>query len=128
MSATLTTELTNHFRGLKRKSVQSVASGESNIKVGKEPLSFGLFRFLCKKLLKQGKKDFQFGHCFHISLLTEMRKIQAEIYQILPAVNNSVENTIAGIIQELEKRAIGAGTVTRDGLEGLLRLTLEQEE
>jgi hypothetical protein len=55
-----------------------------------------------------------------------MRKIQTEIYQILPAVNNSVENITAGIIQELEKRAIGAGTVTRDGLEGLLRLTLEQ--
>ena len=55
-----------------------------------------------------------------------MRQIQTEIYKILPAVNHSVGNTIAGIIQELEKRAIGAGTVTRDGLEGLLRVTLEQ--
>ena len=69
MSATLTTELTNHFRGLKRKSVQSIASGESNIKVEKEPLSFGLFRFLCMKLLKQGKKDFQFGHCCSLANL-----------------------------------------------------------
>ena len=62
----------------------------------------------------------------HQILLTQMRQIQTEIYKILPAFNNSVGNTIAGIIQEFEERTIGAGTVTRDGLEGLLRLTLEQ--
>ena len=62
----------------------------------------------------------------HISIITEMRNIQGKILEILPTVNNSVDMTIAGIIKELENRAIGAGTVTRDGLEGLLRATLEQ--
>ncbi len=66
----------------------------------------------------------------HIPLLTDMRKMQTEIFQILPELktgfNTSTENTVARIIKELEKRAIGARTVTRDGVEGMLRATLEQ--
>ena len=64
MSEELSNELTHHFRGLKRKIAQSLQAGEGNIKVGKEPLSFGLYRFLGVCLMKESSKEFTFAHAF----------------------------------------------------------------
>ena len=64
MSPTLETELSNHFKGLKRRNVQQMNIGETPIKTGKEPLSFGLYRYLAMSLLKQESNDFVFGHLF----------------------------------------------------------------
>jgi hypothetical protein len=64
MSEDLSNELTHHFRGLKRKIAKSLQGGEGNIKVGKEPLSFGLYRFLGISLMTEASKEFTFAHAF----------------------------------------------------------------
>ena len=64
MSEDLANELTHHFRGLKRKIATSLQAGEGTVKVGKEPLSFGLYRFLGISLMKEPSKEFSFAHAF----------------------------------------------------------------
>lgn len=38
----------------------------------------------------------------HISLLNQMKSIEEEIKQVIPALKDGVTTTIAGIVQELE--------------------------
>jgi hypothetical protein len=66
MSVELASELSNHFKGLKRATAQEVVSGERSIKVGMDPLPFSLYRILCKTFLGQTNKEFIFGHNFMI--------------------------------------------------------------
>eukprot|EP00834_Sanchytrium_tribonematis_P008368 NODE_959_length_2884_cov_0.214363.p1 type:complete len:297 gc:universal NODE_959_length_2884_cov_0.214363:657-1547(+) len=56
----------------------------------------------------------------HTQLLMNLLEISDSINSIIPAVNQATESIAEKIIQELEDRAIGAGTVTRDGLQQLL--------
>ena len=64
MDPTLTFKLTKTFNGLKRTCTQRIADGEGRIKVGKDPLPFGLYRFLARTFLQQSSKEFIFGHSF----------------------------------------------------------------
>ena len=66
MNHRLASDIAVHFKGLKRTTVQSISNGQGNIKVGKDPLSFGLYRFLAKSFLEQSSKEYIFGHCFMI--------------------------------------------------------------
>ena len=58
MSQELQDELKNHYKGLKRNIASNIAAGGMKIKVGKDPLSMSLFRFLGLELL-QGIHDSQ---------------------------------------------------------------------
>jgi hypothetical protein len=45
---------------------KNIADGNGRIKIGKEALDFGLYRFLAKQMLKSGSKDNIFAHTFMI--------------------------------------------------------------
>jgi hypothetical protein len=62
----------------------------------------------------------------HISLLSEMKRIRGDIYNVLPKLESVSVDVVEGVVRELEDRAIGAGTVTRDGLRDLLKTTLQE--
>ena len=66
MSTELESELKNHYKGLKRKVASDIAAGGGQIKVGKDPLSFSLFRFLGLELLKLACRESVFAHAFMI--------------------------------------------------------------
>ena len=66
MSESLRQDLKAYFRGLKRKSALAVRDGEGRIKVGKEPLTFSLYRYLGLQLLIQPSRDFVFARWFMI--------------------------------------------------------------
>jgi hypothetical protein len=55
----------------------------------------------------------------HVMLLTQMQQMAQSVNVIVPQV-------IEGVIDVLEERAIGARTVTRDGLEQMIKNCLEQ--
>jgi hypothetical protein len=66
MSSTLTRELTNHFCGLKRTVTAAISSGDGEIRVGKDPLPFDLYRFMAMEMLKSNERDSSFARCFLI--------------------------------------------------------------
>lgn len=66
MSTTLELELARHFKGLKRMLAIDIANGQGAIKVGKDPLPFGLYRFLAKTFLMQRSTEFTFAQCFMV--------------------------------------------------------------
>ena len=61
----------------------------------------------------------------HTMILTQMHDLASSVCQILPAIRQCSEDTISGVVGELESRAIGAGTVTRDGLNDSIMRCLE---
>ncbi len=65
MSQTLATELSTCFKGLKRKIISDVAAGqEGDIKIGKDPISFGLYRYLALSILQTSSRESIFALCF----------------------------------------------------------------
>jgi hypothetical protein len=66
MSKRLESELSNHFKGLKRQTALQIAQGESEVKVGKDPLSFTLYRFLGLQLMIQNSRECVFARCFMV--------------------------------------------------------------
>jgi hypothetical protein len=66
MSKELETELSNHFKGLRRQVARDISNGEEEIRVGKDPLPFGLYKFMCKEMLVAQEKDYIFARCFMI--------------------------------------------------------------
>lgn len=56
----------------------------------------------------------------HVMLLQDMGRMLDGLEGQKEALKESVTGVIEGIVQELEDRAIGAGTVTRHGLEDML--------
>ena len=66
MSQTLEKEISNHFKGLKRTIAASTATGVEKIKVGKDPLSFEFFQFLCEELLRGDKREMIFARTYMI--------------------------------------------------------------
>jgi hypothetical protein len=61
----------------------------------------------------------------HISLLAEMKNVTVVLEKFGSLFESTGSKIVADIIQVLEERAIGAGTVTRDGLENVFRSVLE---
>ena len=62
----------------------------------------------------------------HTMILTHIQSLASNIFQILPALRRCSEETIEGVMKELEDRAIGAGTVTRDVLNDSIMRCLEE--
>jgi hypothetical protein len=57
-------ELSQHFRGLKRKIATDTSKGAMKVTVGKDPLDFPAYIWLCDKLLcsEDSSGDFIFAH------------------------------------------------------------------
>ena len=66
MSQELQDELKKHYKGLKRNIASNIAAGGMKIKVGKDPLSMSLFRFLGLELLQDDSRDSVFARTFMI--------------------------------------------------------------
>lgn len=62
----------------------------------------------------------------HVSLLSQMTQISNNVQLVIPELRNITPSTVAGVVKELEDRAIGAGTVTREGMESLLNEILQR--
>ena len=61
----------------------------------------------------------------HILQLNKLKEISDNIGLIIPAIEQSTTNAINGLIQVLEDRAIGSGTVTYDGLTETINTTMK---
>jgi hypothetical protein len=66
MSKDLESELSNHFKGLKRQSARQIANGLAEVKVGKDPLSFSLYRYLGLQIMGQTSREYVFARCFMV--------------------------------------------------------------
>jgi hypothetical protein len=75
MSKTLETELTNHFRGLKRRVADTIASGNGSCKVGKDPLPFNVYQKLCMKMLLSPTREVIFARTFLIMTWNLMSRV-----------------------------------------------------
>ena len=62
----------------------------------------------------------------HTQLLRELTTMRNQNQDLIPAIDAARQRAVEDIIQVLEDRAIGAGTVTRDGLRDLLANELER--
>ena len=63
----------------------------------------------------------------HIAILRDMTNISTEVSQILQALESLSNQTISGVTQVLENRAIGASTATRNGLQEMLTSLLSTQ-
>ena len=66
MSQELVDEMRNHFKGLKRTLASEAADGNSEVRIGKDPLKFSLFKQMAAYSLKSGKSGHTFAHLFLI--------------------------------------------------------------
>ncbi|KAG7371487.1 hypothetical protein IV203_020057 [Nitzschia inconspicua] len=55
-----------------------------------------------------------------ISILQHMHSLANNVNDVVPQIQKVAPEVIRGVIDEIEKRAMTIGTVTRDGLEALL--------
>ncbi|KAG7339696.1 hypothetical protein IV203_025259 [Nitzschia inconspicua] len=62
----------------------------------------------------------------HISILQHMHSLAKNVNDVVPQIQKVAPDVIRGVIDEIEKRAMTAGTVTRDGLEALINGCLEK--
>ncbi len=62
----------------------------------------------------------------HVSILRTLQGFLNQFTEITSTLQSIPPEVVNGVIRELEQRAIGAGTVTRDGLERLLNQCLER--
>ncbi|KAG7341848.1 hypothetical protein IV203_006940 [Nitzschia inconspicua] len=53
----------------------------------------------------------------HISILQHMQSLAKNVNDVVPQLQKVAPDVIRGVIEEIEKRAMTAVTVTRDGLE-----------
>lgn len=89
----------------------------------------GLFETLKPHVVCSLEKDFDHvatGIPPHTSLLRNMTSMVNAIQKVIPAIDAAKNQIVDGVVQVLEDRAIGAGTVTRDGLQQLLSSELER--
>jgi len=66
MSTELQSELSNHYKGLKRTVASAIAAGGGKIKSGKDPLAFSLYLFLGLELLVMDSRESVFARTFMI--------------------------------------------------------------
>ena len=64
MDANLYKEIGIHYAGLRRRTAISISEGVGAIKIGKDPLDFGLYRFIALKHLQSISKQYIFSHTF----------------------------------------------------------------
>jgi hypothetical protein len=62
----------------------------------------------------------------HTSLLRELATVTNRVNDVIPAINARGQQVVNDLIDVLEDRAIGAGTVTRDGLQQILAAEFER--
>ena len=60
------TELSTHFKGLKRQRASEAQAGQGRAKVGKDPLSFSLYNALTTLMLKQKDKKYVLAHAIQV--------------------------------------------------------------
>ncbi|POM65190.1 Hypothetical protein PHPALM_19137 [Phytophthora palmivora] len=61
----------------------------------------------------------------HVAILCEMKSVKDGLVDALSKIETTRTDTVKDIITELEKRAIGVGTVTYDGMHAAIRACLE---
>lgn len=66
MSRQLESELSTHFKGLKRRIATNTTAGLERVKTGKDPMPFGFYQSLCGTLLEYSSKDMLFARTFLI--------------------------------------------------------------
>ena len=66
MSDELEKELKTLYRGLQKTINDNTARGEDEIRVGKDPLDFSLYKYWCQAMLEKKEKDYVFARCFLI--------------------------------------------------------------
>lgn len=66
MSLSLSQDLKNDYRGLKRTAALDLQAGGEKVSVGKSPFDFELYRLIAERFLKSGEKQFAFSHLFHV--------------------------------------------------------------
>ena len=66
MPVDIETELSNHFKGLKRQLAQDASNGNAPVKVGKDPLHFEIYRQLCMSFFEDESNESVFAHVFLI--------------------------------------------------------------
>lgn len=66
MSTRLSEELSAHFKGLKRIVAQAAANGDSQIKTGKDPIPFSLYRVMAREYLSQPSPEYVFGQNYMV--------------------------------------------------------------
>ncbi|KAE8902325.1 hypothetical protein PF003_g14132 [Phytophthora fragariae] len=62
----------------------------------------------------------------HVAILCEMKWLKDGLLETLSKIEEARAGTVQDIMAELEKRAIGAGTVTYDGLHDAIRRCLQE--
>ncbi|KAG7349210.1 hypothetical protein IV203_011807 [Nitzschia inconspicua] len=63
----------------------------------------------------------------HISILQHMHSLAKNVNDVVvPQIQKVAPEVIRGVIDDFEKRAMTAGTVTRDGLEALISGCIEK--
>ncbi|KAG7350981.1 hypothetical protein IV203_010341 [Nitzschia inconspicua] len=62
----------------------------------------------------------------HISILQHMELLAKNVNHVVPEIKKVAPNIIRGVIEEIEKRAMPAGTVTEDDLKAVIMSSLEK--
>ncbi|OWZ14747.1 hypothetical protein PHMEG_00011728 [Phytophthora megakarya] len=67
MSKALERGLSDHFKGLKRSIAEKTAAGSGqSMKVGKDPLQFDLYKFLCSSMLTDTSLEMVFSRTYRV--------------------------------------------------------------
>ncbi|KAG6966004.1 hypothetical protein JG688_00006967 [Phytophthora aleatoria] len=61
----------------------------------------------------------------HISVLCELKSLKGSLVEALTKIDATRADIVKDIMAELERRAIGAGTVTHEGLHGAIKTCLK---
>jgi hypothetical protein len=59
----LAEQLGNLFKGLKRQITSIIQSAITELKIGKDPFEFSLYKILAKMLITKESNDFSFALC-----------------------------------------------------------------
>lgn len=60
----LQSSLKSYFKGKRRDQANEKRKGNGSVTVGKEPMKFSVYRYLCRKLLSVGTRCSIFAHCY----------------------------------------------------------------
>ncbi|ETM41313.1 hypothetical protein L914_12895 [Phytophthora nicotianae] len=64
MSTQLERELSCHFKGLQHRIASAIGSGDGPIKVGKDPMTFGLYRSVAMEMMRSTSREMVFARAF----------------------------------------------------------------
>ncbi|KUF90746.1 hypothetical protein AM588_10002849 [Phytophthora nicotianae] len=131
MTSQLERELSCHFKGLQHRIAGAISSGDGSIKVGKDPMTFGLYRRIAEEMMKSSSRDMVFARTFllvswnlmaraantvslcydnisatgippHVVLLSEFRSLKAAFEKQQVDQQNVVNEVVAGVRLALE--------------------------